>query len=314
LAGDAMKTNIDSYTNNKLPVLILGETGSGKSYLAKKIHNSSINSNLRYIQINMAAISENLFESELFGHTKGAFTGALTNKVGFCDEVGSGTLFLDEIGDLNLTLQAKLLMLLDEKIYYPVGSVQKKIFNGRVIVATNKNILKMVKEGAFREDLYYRLRLLEARLPALRESADIRAVIWKEIQNYKVKNNSYEIIVSTDALELMCNYKWPGNYRELINTIELLFSLTKARINIEDLPSWIRNIESITKCGMYHDALSNFEKDYLKKALIKYSGRINHTAEKIGLNKVTLISKLKKHGIDRRQYKHLESIKRTYGF
>jgi Nif-specific regulatory protein len=300
-----------------LPVLLLGETGTGKSYYAKQIHQNSKNSHLKFIQINLASLSENLFESEVFGHTKGAFSGAIADKKGFCEEVGMGTLFLDEVGELSLQAQAKLLTLLDEKIFYSVGSTYEKKFRGRIIVATNKNIKKMIKEGTFREDLYYRLRLLEFTLPNLRDNYDLQGLIWNEIQNCKVRNQDFELVISNAALGVMNAYRWPGNYRELKNSIEYLLCIETSRIGVEELPRWIREGAELRYSGeesSYHDAMCIFEKNYLVKKLKDYAGRINYTAEMIGLNKVTLISKLKKYDIDRREYKHLSNKKKTYGF
>lgn len=287
-------------------VLLEGKTGTGKSYCAKQIHKLSQNSYLRFLQINCTAIADNLFESELFGHKKGSFTGAIADKQGFCSAVGCGTLFLDEIGDLSLEKQAKLLCLLEERIYYQVGSTICEKFRGRVILATNKDLKALVASGEFREDLYYRIRMFSKKLVSLKNKPNLNEIIWNEINNQKVLNQNFKLNISIEARNALTQYDWPGNYRELKNTVKYLFALKKDRIELEDMPRWVLDSEeekTFLNFELYHDAQEFFEKEYLKKQMKKYSGKINLTAEQICLSKASLISKLKKYGIDRRDYK-----------
>lgn len=310
-----MNEEVMKCSKNTLPVLLLGETGTGKSYSARQIHNYSKNSNHKFIHINITSLSESLFESELFGHVKGAFTGAVTEKIGFCQEVGKGTLLLDEIGELSLALQAKLLTVMDEGIYYQVGSTNPKKMNGRIIVATNRNLGELVQKGEFRADLYYRLRLNQVRIRPIRKMERVDELICHEINNAKLKFEKYRIKICPELVSYLERYEWPGNRRELKNTIEVLVSSAETEIKISDLPEWITEtkIEVYKKAG-YHDAMSTFERQYLKESLKRYKGGVNLTAQRIGLNKVTLISKLKKYDIDRKEYKQLESVKESYGF
>ena len=209
--------NLKIMANSKRPILIEGETGVGKTQLAKKIFSLSKLKSKKFTQVNIASISNELFESELFGHVKGAFTGAIEDKKGFCETVGEGILFLDEIGELSLEKQASLLTLIDESVFYKVGSTEELKFRGKLIFATNKNLAKMVESGKFREDLYFRLRFFHITLPALRDHKEIKQIIWDEFQNSKVSHIRYDVVLSSEIVECLAQYPWPGNYRELAN-------------------------------------------------------------------------------------------------
>lgn len=307
--------NITQLSRTNKPILILGETGVGKTALAKKIHKLSARN--YFNQLNINSLSSSLFESEMFGHLKGSFSGAITDKKGFCEITGSGTLFLDEIGDLSLELQVKLLTLIDESKYFPVGSCTQKTFYGRLIFATNKDLAKMVEKGTFRKDLYFRLRYFELDLPPLRSSKNLLEEIMNKVMDVRVALNTQNIILSPNVIDLLTNYKWPGNYRELENTIEYLYLLGKSKISCEDLPNWINTPNANMKTqdeDLYYDALALFERSYFKRILRKYEGRVNITAQNIGLSKVTLISKLKKYDIDRREFKNLNIVEEAHGF
>jgi DNA-binding NtrC family response regulator len=307
--------NIDKIANTNRPILITGETGVGKTAYAKKIHKLSGRHN--FVQLNITSLSSSLFESELFGHVKGAFTGAIGAKQGFCESVGSGTLFIDEIGELSLALQVKLLTLIDEGIYYQVGSCEQKKFRGRLVFATNKNLEDLIEKELFREDLYYRLRYFVLDLLPIRKKKDVFKIILNSIQEKNLKTTNRKMILSPEAIERLTSYDWPGNYRELNNTIDYLDILDKHRIGPEDLPGWIvqqsvrvNEVQSI----LYYDALARFEREYFNKILKLFEGKINLTTENIGLSKVTLISKLKKYDIDRRVYKNFNMVERVHGF
>ena len=292
-----------AYSSN-LSVLILGRTGSGKTYLAKKIHRKSKLSTKPFYEVNVCALSESLFESEMFGHKKGAFTGADRDKKGFCEVAEGCTLFLDEIGDLSLNVQAKLLTLLDKGTYYRVGETTPRRFNGRLIFATNKNLKSLVEKNEFREDLYYRLKTLELKLDCLADKPNKRKIIWEFIQSFRLRNNLMNKDLEYSLYEKLYEHSWPGNYRELANTIEFLFS-----VDLKVIPSHLFKLESdmfiddkYEKTDSYHVNMEKYEKSLLIKYMNKFEGKINYTSEMIGLNKVTLISKLKKYDIDRSLY------------
>lgn len=301
--------DLEKLKKTKMPILILGETGTGKTQLAKSI---SVDAT-KFIQLNVSSLSHNLFESELFGHIKGAFTGSTHTRAGFCEEVDEGVLFLDEIGELSLELQVKLLTLIDEKLFYPVGSSRPKKFRGRLIVATNKDLRLLVNTGKFRSDLYYRLRLVEVRKRPLRFEKYKRKLILDELNNYKVKKKK-SLIFEAECLNLLLEYSWPGNYRELKNTIEYIFDMADNRVTANHLPAWINEKEHSSnkawKCSQqrYREALEIFEKNYLSALLKLHTGKINKSAQAAGISKVTLISKLKKYGIKRTDFQKSMSV------
>lgn len=286
-----------------MPVLIQGDTGTGKSYLAKKIHNQSNRSLKPFKQVNIASLTDSLFESEIFGHVKGSFSGAQWDKIGFCESVKDGTLFLDEIGELSLSQQASLLTLIDEGLFYKVGDTKEKRFNGRLIFATNKNLQKLVSLGEFREDLFYRLRLCVVNLPSLKDSLNIDQIIIEEFNQLKVIHNIYNKRLNSEVIEVLSSYNWPGNYRELKNTLVYLLHAESEIITINDMPSWVceKSYESFDSI-IFKDALAHFEEKFLINCLKKFNGKINLTSEQTGINKVTLISKLKKYDINRKLY------------
>ncbi len=302
---------LENIINSKYPILITGETGTGKTFMAKDIHRKSKRTIFK--QLNVAGLNDALVESELFGHEKGAFSGAICCKKGFFESVENGTLFLDEIGELSLTTQAKLLTVLDEGLFYRVGSTSAKKFSGRFIYATHKNLELEVANGRFREDLFYRLRYFEFKQQPLRLKTNILGVILTASQEKGLKHG-YQLIFSSEVFSIFENYKWPGNLRELAQTLDYLYCLNKKMITIDDLPYWLRNENCKTNSSNdYYEALESFEYNYLKKCMIRNSGAINKTAIEIGLSKVTLISKLKKYDIDRRLYKNKPKEEKVYG-
>jgi transcriptional regulator with PAS, ATPase and Fis domain len=280
-------------------ILLIGQTGVGKSFLAKWIHMNSKRVRNKYFQVNIATLNSQLFESELFGHKKGSFTGATSDKQGFCEAVGFGTLFIDEIGELDLEQQKKILTLVEERIFYSVGSNERKSFNGVLVFATNKDLAQEVKKGKFREDLYYRIRSYMFEIEPLNNCRDKYLKVIEEINNCKLKQNKLNIIMSVELLNFLKTYHYPGNYRELRQIVDYIVFMASEKACLIHLPGWIakNEIESVNS-DCYYEAQGKFEKKFLTKKLTKYQGRINYTSEMINLSKVTLISKIKKYDIN----------------
>jgi len=280
-------------------ILLIGQTGVGKSFLAKWIHMNSKRVRNKYFQVNIATLNSQLFESELFGHKKGSFTGATSDKQGFCEAVGFGTLFIDEIGELDLEQQKKILTLVEERIFYSVGSNERKSFNGVLVFATNKDLAQEVKNGKFREDLYYRIRSYMFEIEPLNNCRDKYLKVIEEINNCKLKQHKLNIIMSVELLNFLKTYHYPGNYRELRQIVDYIVFMASEKACLIHLPGWIakNEIESVNS-DCFYEAQGKFEKKFLTKKLTKYQGRINYTSEMINLSKVTLISKIKKYDIN----------------
>lgn len=277
-------------------ILLTGETGTGKSFLAKQIH-QRIKPQMPFVEVNLATLHETLLESELFGYEKGAFTGAQVTKLGFLDKVRGGILFLDEVAELSLPLQKKLLGLLEEKIYYAVGSTVQKRFHGQIIVATNQNLEELVRQKQFREDLYFRLKVFTHELPPLRIKKNFSPLCDDFLKNIFQKN----IQIDDEVWNLFKAYSWPGNVREFKHTLEYSLTFCDNTLKTEHLPSWIKE-KRIAKDRFdlpdnYYQALAEFERQYFYEKLEVSEGKINQTARLCGLSKVTLLTKLKKYGI-----------------
>jgi len=295
-------------------ILIQGESGTGKELVARAIHQLSPRKDFPFIAINCGAIPSELLESELFGHVKGAFTGAISNRVGRFEMADGGVLFLDEIGDMSPSLQVKILRALQERSFEPVGSTKSVQVNVQVIAATHVNLEKAVSEGKFREDLYYRLNVIPIIIPALRErKSDIPILIQHFINNFTQKRKSNISGFSTDAIESLMNYPWPGNIRELENLIERLTIIKgKGVVELKDLP-----IKYHTKCTQdvitettttptfelpldgldFNSAVDQFENSLIIKALEKTGWNRNQAAILLKLNRTTLVEKMKKKGL-----------------
>ena len=279
------------------PVLITGETGTGKELFARLIHELSLRRNEPFVEINCAAIPENLFESELFGHVKGAFTGATSNRKGRFEQARGGTVFLDEAGELPETLQPKLLRVLQENRITPVGSDLEKDVDVRIVAATNRDLREMAEQGRFREDLYFRLNVFEIHVPALRErKEDIPELIEFFIERYAVR----PVSMSPAAMDVLMKYHYPGNVRELEHVIQRVVTLVRGSvIRPADLPAEIRsgsaagNHESLP----LDQRLAAIERDEIIKALEKNSYVQTRAAESLGLNERVLRYKMKKYGI-----------------
>ena len=271
------------------PVLIYGESGVGKEIVARLIHNLSKRNKNPFVTINCASIPETLLESELFGYKKGAFTGAYETKKGLLEIANGGTVFFDEICDLPFSLQAKLLRAIETHSFIPIGSTKEEKVDVRIISATNKDLKKLVQEGKFREDLYYRLNVFPIYIPPLRErKEDIEVLLKHFLKIYSKKfNRKYEI--KEEAIEILKNYRWPGNVRELENLIERLVILSEDGIIDEKI------IPEEIKMEKEFIDLKKMEYDFLKKIIEECDGDIKKAAEKLGIHPSTIYRKLKKY-------------------
>ena len=285
-------------------VLITGENGTGKELVARQLHLQSKRADAAFVAVNCAAIPEELIESELFGHEKGAFTGALQMKRGRFEVADGGTIFLDEIGDMSLMTQAKILRILQEHCFERVGGTDTLEVNVRVIAATNKNLETEMAEGRFREDLYYRLNVIPFHVPALRErSEDIPILIDYFLTRCAVEGGKARPSLSAAALERMIAYAWPGNVRELQNIVERLVLMTASEvIDVDDLPAQVvspgreKLLRGLSSPKLA-DARSAFEREFLEEKLRENEGNISRTAEVVGLARETLSRKLRSLGI-----------------
>jgi two-component system response regulator AtoC len=291
-------------------VLIRGENGTGKELVARAIHFNSPRKHGEFVAINCGAIPENLMESELFGHEKGAFTGAVERKIGKFQLANKGTIFLDEIAELKPDMQVKLLRVLQEKRFTPVGSNREVATNARVIAATNRNLEKMIEEYSFREDLFYRLNVMPIFLPPLRERLDdLENLISHFVRRFNRKMNRHIQGFSQSALDILRQYRWPGNIRELENIIERSFIIENTpQILPASLPDALRAAAKseveFDLPGSYQGPLDfdsfkeRTEKEFIVQALKANKGRINQTVAQANIPKNTLLRKIKKYGIN----------------
>ncbi|MEE9912382.1 MAG: sigma-54 dependent transcriptional regulator [Deltaproteobacteria bacterium] len=283
-------------------ILIMGENGTGKELVARSIHHLSRRSHKPIVEVNCAAIPEELIESELFGHEKGAFTGATEKKRGKFDLAHEGTIFLDEVADMSLKAQAKILRILQEKKFERVGGNKVIDMDVRVLAATNKDLEKEMEAGRFRQDLYYRLHVIPLRVPPLRDrKEDIPFLTERFLLDFAAKEGQQPKILSGGALERLMAHDWPGNVRELKNIIERLIILTPSNeIRADDIPELnvktetsLLAPESSAVSDSLRDARLDFERQFIIKKLEEYDGNISKTAEAIGLERSNLHKKLK---------------------
>lgn len=299
-------------------VLIRGENGTGKELVARAIHFNSPRKSGSFVAINCGAIPENLMESELFGHEKGAFTGAIERKIGKFQMANNGTLFLDEIGELRPDMQVKLLRVLQEKKFTPVGSNREVKSNTRIIAATNRNLEKMMADGTFREDLFYRLNVMPIFLPPLRERTDdILALAQHFIKKFSRQHARVINGIDPEALEMLKAYRWPGNIRELENVVERAFIVENSQqITLESLPESLKLApkeapEKTAKVD-YSGPLDfdvfkeGMEKEFIVSALKANHGRINQTVAQANIPKNTLLRKIRKYGINVKDFTNEE--------
>lgn len=311
--SDCMKKvfdTIDKVSNSDSTVLITGESGTGKELVARQIHFKSDRRNQPLIPVNCGAIPEDLLESELFGHEKGAFTGAIRDRKGRFELAQGGTIFLDEIGDMSPSLQVKVLRVIQEKQFERIGGVKTIDVDVRIITATNQNLEKAVADKQFREDLFYRINVIPINLPPLRErGSDISILANHFLMHFnQLKKKNIERI-TPDTVSHLMRYNWPGNVRELQNLIEMLVVMKdEGEISIDDLPAKIRNAAgenagsgtttTISEEGIdFNEQVSRMEKELLLKALRISGGVKNRAAKLLNLNRTTLVEKLKRLNI-----------------
>ena len=284
-------------------VIILGESGTGKELIARAIHYSSARADKPFVKVNCAALPESLLESELFGHEKGAFTGAVARRIGRFEQADQGSIFLDEIGDLFPALQMKLLRVLQEKEFERLGSNQTIKSDVRVIAATNRNLEEAIKKGTFREDLYYRLNVVTISLPPLRErKEDIPLLVEHFLKKYNRENNKKVNSLSKEARDLLLRYEYPGNVRELENIIERAVVLCRGdTLTTQDLPLNLRDsktetaLERAREGRSLPDTLEEIERQLIAKALERSGGVQTKAAEELGISERVLRYKMKKY-------------------
>lgn len=298
----------DKIAPTRVSVLIQGESGTGKELLASRMHRMSDRADKPFVTINCGALQESLLESELFGHERGAFTGAVSQKDGLAETADGGTLFLDEIGEMSMSIQAKLLRFLQEGEIYRVGGKTPIKVNVRIISATNRDLEQEVKNSRFREDLFYRLNTITLHVPPLRKHPeDIAQLVNHFLNNSKASNtNGRSLSVEPRALEALRVYKWPGNIRELENTIERLLILTESNvIRLEDLPFNIQMAEKgseddatiAVKANLTNMTLEEMERNHILQMLAFQQGNKTKTAKALGITIKTLYNKLHRYGL-----------------
>lgn len=298
-------------------VLILGETGTGKEWLARRVHAKSRRAGGPFVAVSCAAIPEGLVESELFGHVKGAFTGAIRSKRGHFESADGGTLFLDEIGDIPPAMQVKLLRALQEHSFQPVGGERPIHVDVRIIAATNRGLSAAVKEGTFRQDLYYRLAVLTLNVPPLRDrTEDVPPLVEAYARHFAAQLGRPAPTVSDEAMEALARYAWPGNVRELINVVERAVLLAPSpTIGVSDLPTDVKESDRVPRAAgngvtatspfakARDEAVAAFERRYLTALLTSTSGRIGEAARQAGISPRTLYSKMKTHRLRKEDFK-----------
>ena len=285
-------------------VLITGESGSGKEVIAQTIHRNSNRCDNPFIKVNCGALPEGLIESELFGHEKGAFTGAIARKPGRFELANGGTLLLDEIGELPLSLQVKLLRVLQEKSFERVGGTETIKVDVRIIAATNRNLEERVQQGQFRGDLYYRLKVVPIHVPALRERmGDIPAFVEYFVRRFADESHVEPPMVTPEALKLLCRCPWPGNVRELANVMERAVILSQGVIDVMDLPGLLPADElpvvAVPETGTYREQMQKVEKQIIENALKQNQGNRVKTAKALDISRRALLYKIDEHGLGR---------------
>lgn len=283
---------IERVKNNRATVLIQGESGTGKELVARAIHYKGSFAANPFIAVNCGAIPEELLESELFGYKKGAFTGANETRQGFFQAAAGGTIFLDEIGNAPLSVQTRLLRVLQEKEVRRIGEQTAEKIELRIIAATNSNLHQMVKNGNFREDLYYRLNVVHIETPPLRDHKSDIAILTKNfLKKYGVEYGKPKIELTDKALEILMRYEWPGNVRELENVVQRAIIMSEERIDIEQLPDYLKYPNP--RVGFKAKSLQEIEKEYILKIMNRVDNNKTKAAEILQIDRKTLRNKLK---------------------
>ena len=296
---------IQKIADYKTTVLITGESGTGKELIARAIHFNGVRKHKPIVAVNCGGLPENLLESELFGHVKGAFTDAIGDKRGIFQEASGGTLVLDEIAELPLSLQVKLLRVLQDEMVRPVGSTQSAKVDVRIIAVTAINLAEAVKQGTFRDDLFYRINVLSIHVPPLRDrKGDIPLLVNHFIERFNKRLKKEIKGVRPEALQALMDYPWPGNVRELENVIERTMALTERfKIDVDELPEEIRSGGAATRDPWPTDNISlkantmALEKTLIQRALLKTNNNRTHAAKLLEISHPTLLSKMKTYGI-----------------
>ena len=305
---------LEKISGSEATILVQGENGTGKELVAKAIHYNSVRQNSVFLAVNCSAFNDNLLDSELFGHVKGAFTGAVKDKRGVFEVANGGTLFLDEIGDMTLTMQVKLLRVLQEGTFLPVGATTPKKVNVRVIAATNRNLKEMITQGEFREDLYYRVNVINLMIPALRDrKEDIPLLTEHFVEQRCAEVGLPGKTVSKKCMEKLLDYSWPGNIRELENEIErcVVLGADEKVITPDTLSAKITeygggsgasaSIKGVKTSGSLKEALEELECIMIREGLKRCNFNKSKLAKELGISRAGLIMKVEKYGLDKRK-------------
>ena len=296
---------IENVSQTDAPVMIIGPSGTGKELVARAIHDAGTRAGKPFIKVNCAALNENLLESELFGHVKGAYTGADRNRIGRFEAAQNGTIFLDEIGDIQPSTQVKLLRVLEEKQIERVGDHRPVSVNVRIVTATNRNLEELVSLGKFREDLFFRINVFPLYCPSLSDrKEDIPMIVQSFIRRNNEESGKNIFGLAPEALEKLIAYNWPGNVRELRNAVEYAFVLCPGgHIQVEHLPPKIISFDSehTDPVALYESVNADRARDQLFRALRRSGGNQSKAASILGVSRVTIWKRLKKYGIDPRE-------------